>query len=106
MSKEAVLKVKEAEAEAKKIVNDANLKAKKMIEQAESRSDSTCNKHEEMLADEYKRRVDQVRSDALVLVDENRLKNLRETARAERNAREHMNEAVKIVLRRLIEECQ
>lgn len=106
MSKEAVLKVKEAEAEAKRIINDANLKAKEMVEKAELKADSDCKKYEAMLSDEYKRRVEQVRSDALVLVDENRLKNQREAAWSEKKAREHMNDAVKIVLRRLIEECQ
>ena len=106
MSKEAVLKVKEAEAEARKIIEDATEKARIMVDHAQESMKNKCSEYEAELEEDFAKRVGQVRDDASALVEDNRRKAAFRTKWAEKKARMNMNDAVRIVLRRIISECQ
>ena len=106
MSKEAVLKVKEAEAEAQKIIEDATEKAKKMVDHAQESMQKRCGDYEADLEDDYRKRVEQVKEDASALVEDSRKKAIFRARWEEKKARMNMPDAVRIVLRRIISECQ
>ena len=106
MSKEAVLQVKAAEDEAKKIILDAENRASLMIEEARKSAENDYFENRQSLEAEYKRRVDQVVDDAEFLISER----LRE---AERDAEVLCAEAtpnippvVREIVRRIMNECQ
>ncbi len=106
MSKEAVLKVIEAENEANKIVLDAESRAAFMIEEARKKAEEDYFAYRNMLEAEYKRRVGQVLEDAEFLISER----LQE---AERNAEAICNQAVpnvppvvREIVRRIMNQCQ
>lgn len=106
MAKEAVLRVKNAEEEARKIISDANLEAKKMVEDAKATSLRECEELENNLSLEYKERVKQVKTDSKELIEESLMKTKRRTASMERHARLNMPVAVRYIARRIVGECQ
>lgn len=106
MSKEAVLRVKEAEAQAKKMIDDANLEAKRIIDEAQNIANESCAALEMSLSEEYSERVMQVREDTMALVEESLEKAHREADGLERKAKLNMPATVRSISRRIIGECQ
>lgn len=106
MSKEAVLRVKDAEAQAKKMIDDAYAEAKRMIESAHKDANDSCLALEESLNEEYGERVMQVREDTMALVEESLEKAHRDADALERKAKLNMPATVRSLSRRIIGECQ
>ena len=106
MSKEAILRVKDAEAQAKKMINDAHIEAKRLIDEAQKKADEKCITLESSLNDEYSERVMQVREDTMALVEESLQKAHREADALERKAKLNMPATVRSISRRIIGECQ
>ena len=106
MSKEAVLKVKEAELRATAIVDDAYNKAAKMVNDAESLSAKTCAEFEQKIKADYKSRIDEVKKNAQEIIDKNNADDEKKYAVYEQMAQTHMNEAVKLIVQGVISECQ
>ena len=106
MSKEAVLRVKEAEAQAKKMIDDAYAEAKRLIDEAQKEANEGCAALEATLNEEYSQRVMQVREDTMSLVEESLEKAHREADSLERKAKLNMPATVRSISRRIIGECQ
>ena len=106
MSKEAILQVKAAEEEARKIILAAQNKAQSMINDARAEAEKDYLEYRSSLDAEYKRRVDQVAEDAEFLISERLME-------AERDAEQILNAAtpnipptVREIVRRIMNECQ
>lgn len=106
MSKEIILKIKEAEAEAQKIRSDASDEAAARIRRAESEGKRLCDKAEESAAraNREKLNVTSERADDL-------LNKAKENAAAEAEAlREsaefNLREAVRFIIAGVQEQCQ
>lgn len=106
MSKEAVLRVKDAEAQAKKMINDAYAEAKRLIDEAQKEANESCIALEASLNEEYSERVMQVREDTMMLVEESLERAHREADALERKAKLNMPATVRSISRRIIGECQ
>ena len=106
MSKEAVLRVKEAEAPAKKMIDDAHAEAKRLIDVAQKEANESCISLEVSLNEEYSERVMQVREDTMALVEESLEKAHRDADALERKAKLNMPATVRTISRRIIGECQ
>lgn len=106
MSKEAVLQVKQAEAQAQLIIDNAYDTSKSMISQAEARAEKSCEDFEEAIRAEYKASIEDVRREVQEIVDKNRADDQRKYNVKEQFAKRHINEAVKIILQGVMSECQ
>ncbi|MBE6548426.1 MAG: hypothetical protein E7667_06090 [Ruminococcaceae bacterium] len=106
MSKEAVLKVKEAELRATTIVEDAHGKAAKMVNDAENSVAKSCLEFEHQVKADYRSRIDEVRKNAQELIDKNNADDEKKYAVYEQIAQTHMNEAVRLIVQGVISECQ
>lgn len=106
MSKEAILQVKAAEDEARKIILDAEACAERLINEARSAEEKDYLEYRKTLEAEYKRRVEQVVDDAEFLISER-------LSEAEHDAEVLCAEAiqgvppvVREIVRRIMNECQ
>ena len=106
MSKGAVLKVMEIEDQAKKIIDEANASAKKIVEEATMEAEKSCTELEESLNLEYKERVVKVREDTLELIEQTIEKTNRDVDAMERKAMLNMPVAIRVISRRIMNECQ
>ena len=106
MSKGAVLKVMEIEDKAKKIIDEANAAAKKIVEDATLEAEKSCSELENSLNLEYKERVAQVKEDTLELIEQTIEKTNRDADAMERKAMLNMPVAVRVISRRIVNECQ
>ncbi len=106
MSKEAVLKIRETEAEAKRIVSDANAQARKMIAEAEEEAKHNCDTCEKVTKAEFAQTLKEVRTGAEMLVEKNRAEADAEALKMVRIANANMETAANLIARRLVAECQ
>ncbi len=106
MSKEAVMKVKEAEAEAQKIVSDAIEQGKLAVARAEEEAERSCEEYELKITEEYDRSVELVKTDAAKIVEKNKIATDSEMQTLEEQARLRMSDAVRIVIKGIVSECQ
>ena len=106
MSKEAIRKITDAEAQAEKICADANILAKKRIENAEAEGKKLCEIAEKDALRENGEKLDLIRKK----VDE---KLAEQKNAAERRVRElytaaefNMRDAVKVIVGEVMDKCQ
>ena len=100
------LKVKEAEAEAKEIIENAQNKARKMLEDAERNAQIECDSFEDAVRQDYKSRVETVRQNAQNIIAQNKAEDEKKYSTNKRLAQLRMNDAVKTVLQGVMSECQ
>lgn len=106
MSKEAILQVKAAEDEAKKIISDAEDRAAKMINEARAKAEKDYLLYREGLQAEYSRRIEQVMEDAEFLISE-RLNEAEQDAEIIcASAVPNTPPVVREIVRRIMNECQ
>ena len=106
MSKEAVLMVKDAEEEAKRIVDEAHARAQKMVASARADADIACERFETELREDYRGRVDKVKDSAEQIIARSRDDAAQQYRLGEALAKRHMNEAVKVVLQGVVDRCR
>ncbi len=106
MSKEAVLKAKEAEEKASKIILEAQQKADALIKDATERAEKDYLEYKNSLDAEYKRRVGQVSEDAEFLVSERRNEAEHDAEIMCAEAVANIPPTVREVVRRIMNECQ
>lgn len=106
MSRQAVLKVKEAEAKAQSIIDNAYATSKRMISDAEANAERSLEDFEATVRAEYKASVEDVRREVQDIVDKNKADDQRKYNIHEKFAQQHINDAVKIILQGVISECQ
>ena len=106
LSKDAILRVREAEAEAVAIRARAEREAAIRIETAEKRSavaaEAAIAAADAALKDELAR----VKVKADELIEESRREAEEDVVAMEASAREHMREAVKLIVWEMYDECQ
>lgn len=106
MSKEAVLKIKEAEERARSIIESAQAESRKMIIDAEQRAQKDCDEFERSVKAEYKASVDEVRREVQEIIDRSFAECDRKCGEKEKAAEEHMGEAIKVIILGVMSECQ
>lgn len=106
MSKEAVLEIREAEARARKIIEDAYSQSRKMINDAEACSSRECSDFEAAIKDEYRASINEVRAGVQQIVDKHKADDDKKYTASHDIAMSHINEAVKIILQGVMSECQ
>ncbi|MBE6633615.1 MAG: hypothetical protein E7620_04635 [Ruminococcaceae bacterium] len=106
MSKETIIRLKEAEAEAARILSDAEARAKQMRADAEAAGRALCESTERELSEELAGMLEQIRERS----EEHRQRVLEETrGEAETiasNVRLNRKSAEKIVIRGLDAKCR
>lgn len=106
MSKEAIIKIKEVEAEAQKIRADAEAQAKAKIRRAEADGKLLCDGTEADAARINAERLRLTRERAEELVSES-LKSAEEQAHElELSCAPYMDEAVRLIVEGVFEQCQ
>lgn len=106
MSKEAVLKIKEAEARAADIVENAYATSKKMVADAETTARISCEEYEAETRAEYLRGVEEIRKGANEMVEKNAAEDEKKYQAALALSEKNINDAVKIILQGVRSECQ
>ncbi|MBQ8140311.1 MAG: hypothetical protein IJ038_01265 [Clostridia bacterium] len=106
MSKETILKIKEAEEQADGIRNAASAEAKRRVSATEAKGKKLCEETELRVTDENKKKLELIRKKA-----DDMILHTKETA--EEEAREssnaaglHLREAVRYIIGGIMEECQ
>lgn len=106
MSKEAVIKIREAEETAHNIVNNAYETSRKMVIDAENNAKSECDDFEVGIKAEYKASLDEVKREVQEIIDRNNLENQKKYAEREQVVHERVKDAVKVILQGVNLECQ
>lgn len=106
MSKEAVLKIKEAEQRAQSIIENAQAESRKAIIDAEQRAQRDCDEFERSVKAEYRASVDEVRREVQEIIDKSLAECDRKCGEKENAASEHMSEAIKVIISGVMSECQ
>lgn len=106
MSKEAVLKIKEAEAQAADIVESAYITSKKMIADAEATSRILCEEYEAAVRADYLQSVEEIRKSANEIVEKNASEDEKKFQTALSLSEKNINDAVKLILQGVSSECQ
>ncbi len=106
MTKEAVTKIKETEARAEKIIEDARITSKSMVNAAEKESREALVRFEDELRADYKADIVRLTGEVSEIVEKNFAEDNKRYKLGEGIARQHMNDAVKIILQGVVSECQ
>ncbi len=106
MSKEAFFKIREAEAEAERIVTEAEAEAKRMIAEAKATGDALCRNAEEETARELAGMMEQIRQRGGEHIERVLAEGREEEAEIEDKIRLTRRSAEKIVIRGLEAKCQ
>ena len=106
MSKEAILKIKRAEAEADKIRTDAAETAKDMVRRAEAEGKRLCEKTEAdaLRINQEKLRATEEKID--MLLEEKRAQTEKEMREKVFSAELNMREAIKTIVGEVMDQCQ
>lgn len=106
MSKEAIMKIREAEAEASRIRAAAEEEARAKIE--ENAKDCAARAEEAISATDaaLKVKLSSVKERAEALIEQSRKEASDDLAAMEAEARGHMREAVKIIVWEMYDSCQ
>lgn len=106
MSKDAVLRIKEAEDEAKRIIDEAHAEAQKRVTAARSDADKACDTYENELREDFRGRLMQVRETAEQIIERSRTDSAQQYKIGEAMAKRHMNDAVKVILQGVEAQCR
>ena len=106
MSKEAYFKIREAEAEAERILAEAEAEANRMIAEAKAAGEALCRSAEEDTAAELSRMMEQIRQRGEEHVERVLAEGHEEEAEIEEKIRLTRRSAQKIVIRGLEAKCR
>ena len=106
MSKEAIMRVREVEAEAAAIREKAEQEAAARVEQNEKQCAEAAEKAISATDDALKVRLADVRKKADALIEQSRQEAAEDVITMETEARSHMREAVKIIVWEMFDSCQ
>ena len=106
MSKEAILRIREAEDQAAVLCRVAEEKAVEMRERVRAQGEAHCTAVREDTEAEYAAELAEMRRRALALEDKKRAEAQEEAQALKAAARERMDEAIKIIVWEIVERCQ
>ena len=106
MSKEAISRVKAAEAEAARIRAQADSRAAAMIEETEKNCAMESERAITAIDATLREELERVKERAEGLIAESRREVEADVAAVEESAREHMREAVKLIVWEMYDSCQ
>ena len=106
MSKEAISRVREAEAQAAEIRAQAEKKAATRIEQTEKACVAQAERAIAATDAALREELDRVKTKAEELVEESRREVMEDVTAMEAMARESMREAVKLIVWEMYDSCQ
>lgn len=106
MSKQALLRIREAEAEATAIREAAEQKARLLVEQNEKQCAEEAEKAINATDDSLKLKLASVRQRADSLIEQSRREASEDIVTMETEARAHMREAVKLIVWEMFDSCQ
>lgn len=106
MSKQALLRIREAEAEATTIREAAEQKARLLVEQNEKQCAEEAEKAINATDDSLKVKLASVRRRADALIEQSRREAAEDVVAMETEARAHMREAVKLIVWEMFDSCQ
>ena len=106
MSKEAIRKIREAEAEAARIRRDGAEEAKELLRAAEAEGARLCEEAEATAVSENRKKLDLTREKAEELLVKTGIDAKAETARMRISGEDRMRDAVRMIIGGLYEKCQ
>lgn len=106
MSRESILKIKEAEESADRIIEDAKVRAREMIEAAERDGRDLCATTETRTAEEIAETMKQLRERTAAMVERIALEANESAEAMRKNATLRQRSAEKIVVRGLMSKCR
>lgn len=106
MSKEAILRIQEVEAEAVAVREKAEQEARTRIEENEKLCAEAAEKAVSATDDALKVKLADVKKKADALIEQSRHEAAEDVAAMEAEARNHMREAVKIIVWEMFDSCQ
>ena len=106
MSRESILKIKEAEDTALHTVEDAKRRAREMIEQAELEGKALCERTEREATAEYTAMLEQIRERCARLSDKSTAETDEEIAALRREVNLRRKIAEKIIVRGVESKCR
>lgn len=106
MPRDAITTVKDTEARARAIEEDAKVKAREMIEETERSCIEFCEKEERELKAELDERLELLRRKSERLVEKNAQSNDERAQEILESARLRMRGAVKIILQEIEKQCR
>jgi len=106
LSKEAIMRVREAEAEAASIRGAAEQEARSRVEQNEKDCAAKAEKAIAAVDESLKVKLASVRKRADALIEQSRKEAGEDVLTMETEARSHMREAVKLIVWEMYDSCQ
>ena len=106
MSKEAIKQIQETEDQAAILCRVAEEKATELKERIRSEGEAHCIETEQQAEAECAAQLEDIRRRALALEIKKRKEAEAEAEELIRSAREHMDEAVKMIVWEIVERCQ
>ena len=106
MSKEAILRIREAEDQAAVLCRVAEEKAAEMRERVRAQGEAHCAAVRENTEAEYVAELAEVRRRALALEEKRRVQAQEEAEEMKAAARERIDEAIKTIVWEIVEKCQ
>ena len=106
MSKQAILRIREAEDQAAVLCRVAEERAAEMRERVKTQGEAHCNAVRENTEAEYAAELADMRRRASVLEHKKREEAMQEAEALKTAAREKMGEAVKLIVWEIVERCQ
>ena len=106
MPRDAIISIKNAEAEARSIEAEAVRQAQEMTEETERSCIQFCKKEREELSAELAVQLDGLRKKSEVLLEKNARANKELAEEISRKSEDRMRGAVNIILREIDKQCQ
>ena len=106
MSKETILKIKEAEKTAEGIRSSAHAEAKARIKDTEVRGKHLCEQTEQRVAEENRQKLELIKAKADEMILHTRQSAQSEADASADSAGSHLREAVRYIIGGIMEECQ
>ena len=106
VSKEAILRIKEAEDQAAVLCRVAEEKAAEMRERVKVQGEAHCNTMREKTEADYAAELAEMRRRAMLLEEKKRIEAQKEAQALKDAARDKMEDAVKLIIWEIVERCQ
>lgn len=106
VSKEAILRIKEAEDQAAVLCRVAEEKAAEMRERVKAQGEAHCSTMREKTEADYAAELAEMRRRAMLLEEKKRIEAQKEAQALKDAAREKMEDAVKLIIWEIVERCQ
>jgi len=106
LSKEAIMRIREIEAQAQAIREEAEAKAKAQIEENEKVCEAEAERAINATDEALKVKLNAVKQRAEALIEQSRKEAAEDVLTMETEARGHMREAVKLIVWEMFDSCQ